>query len=192
MGAIEWIAAAFGAVSVWLSVRQNVWSWPTSIANNALYVLVFHGARLYADMGLQAVYIAIALYGWHHWLYGGAGHTELRVSRITRRELALLPPLAAAGTAVLGTLLARHTDAAVPYLDSGLTVCSLIAQWLMTRKVLENWALWVALDVVYVGLFIHRGLYPTALLYAVFLVLAGMGHVEWLRSWRAHPERGAA
>jgi len=186
MGAVEWIAAAFGAVSVWLSVRQKVWSWPTSIVNNALYIVVFHGARLYADMGLQVVYIGIALFGWYHWLYGGAGHTELRVTRISRRALALLPVLAAAGTAALGTLLARHTDAALPLLDSGLTVCSMIAQWLMTRKVLENWALWVALDVLYIGLFIHRALYPTALLYAVFLVLAAMGHAQWARSYRAH------
>jgi nicotinamide mononucleotide transporter len=185
---IEWIAAAFGVVSVWLSVRENVWSWPTAIVNTALYVLVFRDARLYADMGLQVVYIAISLYGWYHWLHGGTGDGVLRVSRIRRRELLYLPVLAVAGTLTIGTLLGRYTDAALPYLDSGLTVCSLIAQWLMTRKVLENWMLWVTLDVVYVGLFIHRALYPTALLYAVFLVLAAMGHVQWTRSYRAHPE----
>lgn len=191
MSTIEWIAAAFGVVSVFLSVRENVWSWPTAIVNTALYVVVFRHARLYADMGLQVVYIAISVYGWYHWLYGGAGHGGLRVSRIRRRELLYLPVLAAAGTLTLGTLLGRYTDAAIPYLDSALTVCSLIAQWLMTRKVLENWMLWVALDVAYVGLFIHRALYPTALLYAVFLVLAAMGHVQWTRSYRSHPEPGA-
>jgi len=189
---IEWIAAAFGVVSVWLSVRENVWSWPTAIVNTALYVLVFRNAKLYADMGLQVVYIAISLYGWYHWLHGGAGDGVLRVSRIRRRELLYLPVLAVAGTLTIGTLLGRYTDAALPYLDSALTVCSLIAQWLMTRKILENWMLWVALDVVYVGLFIHRALYPTALLYSVFLVLAAMGHVQWTRSYRAHPEPGSA
>jgi len=186
VNAIEWIAAAFGVVSVWLSVRENVWSWPTAIVNTSLYVLVFRDARLYADMGLQVIYIAISLYGWYHWLYGGTGHSELRVSRIRRRELFYLPVLAVAGTLTLATLLSRYTDATLPYLDSGLTVCSLIAQWLMTRKVLENWMLWVALDVAYVGLFIHRALYPTALLYSIFLVLAAMGHVQWTRSYRAH------
>lgn len=191
MSQIEWIAAAFGVVSVWLSVRENVWSWPTAIVNTALYVLVFRNARLYADMGLQVIYIAISLYGWYHWLHGGADRGELRVSRIRRRELLYLPLLAVAGTFALGTLLSRYTDAALPYLDSALTVCSLIAQWLMTRKVLENWMLWVALDVAYVGLFIHRALYPTALLYAVFLVLAAMGHVQWTRSYHAHPEPAA-
>lgn len=188
MSTIEWIAAAFGVVSVWLSVRENVWSWPTAIVNTALYVLVFRNAKLYADMGLQVVYIAISLYGWYHWLHGGVGHGKLHVSRIRRREVLYLPVLAVAGTLVLGTLLHRYTDAAIPYLDSALTVCSLIAQWLMTRKVLENWMLWIVLDVVYVGLFIHRALYPTALLYSIFLVLAAMGHVQWTRSYRAHAQ----
>jgi nicotinamide mononucleotide transporter len=191
MSTIEWIAAAFGVVSVWLSVRENVWSWPTAIVNTALYVLVFRDAKLYADMGLQVVYIAISCYGWYHWLHGGVGSGELRVSRIRRRELLYLPFLWAGGTALLGTLLGRYTDAAIPYLDSGLTVGSLIAQWLMTRKVLENWMLWIVLDVAYVGLFIHRALYPTALLYAVFLVLASMGHVQWTRSYRERPEPAA-
>lgn len=191
MSTIEWIAAAFGVVSVFLSVRENVWSWPTAIVNTALYVLVFRDAKLYADMGLQVVYIAISLYGWYHWLHGGTGDGVLRVSRIRRHELLYLPVLAVAGTLTIGTLLGRYTDATLPYLDSALTVCSLIAQWLMTRKVLENWMLWVTLDVVYVGLFIHRALYPTALLYAVFLVLAAMGHVQWTRSYRSHPEPSA-
>jgi nicotinamide mononucleotide transporter len=142
-------------------------------------------------MGLQVVYIAISCYGWYHWLHGGVGSGELRVSRIRRRELLYLPFLWAGGTALLGTLLGRYTDAAIPYLDSGLTVGSLIAQWLMTRKVLENWMLWIVLDVAYVGLFIHRALYPTALLYAVFLVLASMGHVQWTRSYRERPEPAA-
>jgi nicotinamide mononucleotide transporter len=183
---IEWIAAAFGVVSVWLSVRENVWSWPTAIVNTALYVLVFRNARLYADMGLQVIYIAISLYGWYHWLHGGTAHGELRVSRIRRHELLYLPVLAVAGTLALASLLSRYTNATLPYLDSTLTVCSLIAQWLMTRKILENWMLWIALDVAYVALFIHRALYPTALLYAVFLVLAAMGHVQWTRSYREH------
>jgi nicotinamide mononucleotide transporter len=191
MSPIEWIAAAFGVVSVWLSVRQNVWSWPTAIVNTALYVLVFRDAKLYADMGLQVVYIAISCYGWYHWLHGGVGNGELRVSRIRRRELLYLPFLWIGGTALLGTLLGRYTDAAIPYLDSGLTVGSLIAQWLMTRKVLENWMLWIVLDVAYVGLFIHRALYPTALLYAVFLVLAWLGHVQWTRSYHERPEPAA-
>ena len=89
------------------------------------------------------------------------------------------------GAAGLGTFFARATDAALPYMDSSLTAASLAAQWMMTRKYLENWIVWIAVDVAYVPMFIYKRLYPTAALYAVFLVLAAMGWVQWRRSMRA-------
>lgn len=184
MAVLESIAVAFGIVSVWLSVKQKIWSWPTAIVNVLLYFVIFREQRLYADMGLQLFYAAISAYGWYHWLFGGAAHTRLRVSRTPHRERWMLPVLGVAFAAGLGTLLERHTDAALPWVDSTLTAGSLCAQWMMSRKYLENWALWMALDVAYVALFINRGLYLTAFLYAVFLVLAARGHVEWSRSYR--------
>lgn len=180
---VEWTAVVFGIVSVYLSVRENVWSWPTAIVNVSLYVYIFLHARLYADMGLQVFYICISFYGWWNWLYGGENHSELHVSRL-RREMAILLAVGGVlGAAALGTLLDRTTNADFPYIDSTLTVASLIAQYLMTRKVLENWAIWVVADVAYVGMYISKNLYPTAFLYAVFLVLAAMGWVQWKRSW---------
>ena len=185
---VEWTAVAFGIVSVYLSVRENVWSWPTAIVNVSLYVYIFLHARLYADMGLQVFYIFISFYGWWNWLYGGENRTELHVSRLPRRLALALPVAWIAGAGMMGTALARWTDAALPYADSSLTVASLIAQWLMTRKVVENWAIWVAADVGYVAMYIYKELYPTALLYAVFLVLSAMGFVRWMRTWREeHP-----
>lgn len=192
MNALEAVAAVFGVVSVYLSVRENIWSWPTALVNVSLYFLVFREARLYALMGLQVLFAAISVYGWYHWLFGGAGHTRLRVTRLPGRLWIALPLLAVSGTAALGTLLARTTDAVVPYVDSGLTVSSLIAQWMMSRKYLENWGLWVMLDVVYVAVFISRELFVTSLLYAGFLVLAARGHLEWTRSWKASPEAAPA
>jgi nicotinamide mononucleotide transporter len=180
---IEIVAAAFGIVSVYLSTRENIWSWPTAIINVGLYILVFFQARLYADMGLQVVYLVLSAYGWYEWLYGGANRTELKVSRATPRFLVIGGVLTITGALALGTALARTTDAAIPYLDSALTVASLFAQFMMTRKILENWMLWIVLDIVYVPMFISRKLYPTAVLYAVFLVLAIMGLVQWWRSW---------
>jgi nicotinamide mononucleotide transporter len=180
---IEIFAAVFGIVSVYLSTRENIWSWPTAIVNVGLYILVFYQARLYADMGLQVVYLALSIYGWYEWLYGGANRTELHVTRASRRFLIIGGLTTLAGSLALGTLLSRTTDAAIPYLDSALTVTSLFAQFMMTRKLLENWMLWIVLDIVYVPMFISRQLYPTAVLYAVFLVLAIMGLVQWRRSW---------
>jgi nicotinamide mononucleotide transporter len=179
---LELFAAIVGAISVWLSVRQNILSWPTAIVNVVLYAIVFYEARLYADMGLQVVYAALSIYGWYEWLYGGEGRTELHVTRTGARLGALLAVIALSGSAVLGTLLRQTTDAALPYMDSLLSSTSLVAQWMMTRKKLENWLVWIAVDVLYVGMFIFKGLYLTAGLYAVFLALAVRGYIDWRRS----------
>jgi nicotinamide mononucleotide transporter len=179
---LELFAAIVGAVSVWLSVRQNILSWPTAIVNVVLYAIVFYQAKLYADMGLQVIYAILSVYGWYEWLYGGEGRTELHVTRTSPRLAALLAGISLAGAAVLGTLLRHTTDAALPYMDSFLSSTSLVAQWMMTRKKLENWLVWIGLDILYVGMFIFKGLYLTAGLYAVFLALAVRGYVDWRRS----------
>ena len=178
----EVLAVITGIISVYLSTRENIRSWPTALVNVALYFVVFYETKLYADMGLQAVYFALSLYGWYEWLYGGENRTELHVSRTPRALGVRLAIIGIACAAILGTLLARFTDAALPYIDSATTSTSLVAQWMMTRKILENWAVWVAVDVVYIAMFIFKQLYLTAGLYAVFLVLAVMGYVQWKRS----------
>lgn len=183
MSLLELFAFAFGIVSVYLSVRQNIWSWPTAIVNVVLYVFVFREARLYSDMGLQVVYAILSCYGWYEWLYGGHDRTQLRVSRWSIRTTMLLAVLAAVGTWQLGRQFAMRTDAALPYMDAGLTMTSLVAQYMMTRKILENWLIWIAADLAYVGMFIYKGLNLTAGLYAVFLVLAVLGYAEWKRSF---------
>jgi len=185
----EILAVLFGIVSVYLSTREHIWSWPTALVNVALYFVVFFEAKLYADMGLQVVYFVLSLYGWYEWLYGGENRTELHVSRTSRSLGVRLLVIGVASAAILGTMLARFTDAALPYLDSATTSTSLVAQWMMTRKILENWIVWAVVDVVYVGMFIFKKLYLTAGLYAVFLVLAIMGYVQWKRSLTAR-DRG--
>jgi len=189
---LEIFAAAVGAWSVWLSVRQNVLSWPTAIVNVVLYTIVFYEAKLYADMGLQVVYAVLSVYGWYQWLYGGEGHTTLHVSRTTRSLSVRLALIAATSAVLLGSLLHRSTDAALPFMDSALTSASLVAQWMMTRKLLENWAVWIAVDILYVGMFIYKGLYVTAVLYAVFLGLAVKGWIDWRNSIRAESVLAAA
>ena len=185
----EVLAVVFGIVSVYLSTRENIWSWPTALINVALYFVVFLEAKLYADMGPQVVYFALSLYGWYEWLYGGENRTKLHVSRVTRALGLKLLLIGLASAALLGTILARLTDASLPYLDSATTSTSLVAQWMMTRKILENWAVWVVVDVVYVGMFIFKKLYLTAGLYAVFLVLAVMGFIQWKRSLAGREQR---
>ncbi len=182
---LELVAVIFGIVSVYLSVRQNIWSWPTALINVALYFLLFYKVGLFSDMGLQVVYFALSLYGWYEWLYGGAGHTELRVTRATPRVWLAVIAVGLVVWVALGQITSRLKGAALPYVDAATTTTSLVAQWMMTRKILENWAIWVAVDVVYVGMFIFKHLYLTAGLYAVFLVLAAMGHFQWKRTLAA-------
>jgi nicotinamide mononucleotide transporter len=181
MAALEVVAAVFGVVSVYLSTRQNIWSWPTAIVNVALYAIVFFNGRLYGQMGLQAVYLALSVYGWYQWLYGGESRTRLRVSRASPRMLGLLLGLNLVGFVALAALL-RRTDAVLPSLDALLTTTSLVAQWMMTRKILETWILWIAVDIVYVPMFLTQGLPATAGLYSVFLGLAVLGFRDWRRS----------
>ena len=186
MSLVEWsplevVAAVFGVVSVYLSTRQNIWSWPTAIVNVVLYTIVFYNGRLYGQMGIQTIYLVLSIYGWYQWLHGGAEKTELHVSRASPRLLAMLASLNLVAWVGLAAVL-RQTDAALPWLDALLATTSLVAQWMMTRKILQNWILWIAVDIVYVPMFISQRLYATALLYAAFLVLAVKGFVEWRRS----------
>ena len=149
-----------------------------------LYALVFRDARLYADMGLQGLYFVLAAYGWWAWLHGGEDRTELNVSRASPRLLVSLGAAALLAAVALGQTLHRFTDASLPFMDSALTTFSIAAQWMQTRKLLESWLVWLAVDIFYVGMFVYKKLYPTAALYAVFLYLAGLGFVEWRRSMR--------
>ena len=189
--ALEAVAVVVTVVAVYLTARQVVWCWPTALVSVSLYAVVFHQARLYADMGLQAVYFILSVYGWWAWLRGGEDHGELQVSVASWRQRALLLVLGAVGGGALGVVLWRHTDASLPYLDSFLTAYSLVAQWLMARKILDSWVLWIAVDVAYVGMFVFKGLLLTAGLYFGFIGLAVLGLVQWRRSMTPRPE-GAA
>ena len=182
---LEIVAVAFGLASVYLSSRERISSWPTAIVNVGIFFFLFWEAKLYADAVLQLFYLTLSVYGWYEWLYGGERHTRLRVTRVSARQWAVAAPVFLVFGLGLGTYLARHTDSPVPYLDALLTSGSLVAQWMMTRKLLENWVVWIVLDIVYVPMFIARGLPITAVQYPVFLGLALMGFVGWRRSWAA-------
>lgn len=157
--------------------------------NVSLYTFIFFHSGLYSDMGLQVVYLALSIYGWYQWLRGGENRTTLKVSRASRRVWLIGFALATIVWLSLAQYTATLPGVALPYLDSGLTALSLLAQWMMTRKIVENWALWIIADIVYVPMYMSKHLYVTAGLYAVFLVIAIMGLVGWSRSYRADTAR---
>lgn len=170
-----------GAACVWLIVRQNPWNWPIGIANNVFFIVLFTRVGLYADAGLQVVYIGLAVYGWAWWLRHGRQHGQLVVQRLTRRHAVGVLAGIALATTGLTLLLVHATDSDVPFWDALTTSISLAAQWLLTRKYLENWWLWITADVFYIGLYVYKDLWLTALLYVGFIGLCIAG----LRAWRA-------
>ena len=192
MNLLEAIAAVIGAVSVYLGTRQHIAYWPTAIVNVGLYTYVFWRAGLYADAGLQVVYLVLSIYGWYEWLHGGKNRAELRVSRATSRTWLMVLPIAVVFWFSLARYVASQPGVSLPYLDAALTTVSLAAQWMTTRKILENWILWIVVDLVYVPMYVYKQLPVTAALYVVFLALAVLGYREWRRSYRRDIELGAA
>ena len=175
---LETFGALTGAACVLLVVRRSVWNFPVGVASCAAYLVFFAQERLYADAGLQVVYIALNLAGWASWARGGA--EAVPVSRVPLGELTVL---AAAFPAVwVGlTQLLVAVEGAAPVFDAFVTTLSLAAQWLLNRRYVESWLGWIAVDQVSVALFWSRDMHLTAALYAVFLAMCVAGLVEWRR-----------
>ena len=181
----EAIGVLFGIAGVWLTVKQRIWCWPVGLVNVTLFAFVFFHARLYGAAALQLVYVALGIYGWYRWLHPGPDQRVLPVSWTPPRWRIGLGVAGSVFAAGLGVFLQYRTDAALPLLDAATTSFSLVAQWMTTRKWIDNWLVWTVVDVVYVGIYLSQRLYPTAGLYAVFLVLATLGFREWRRSIEA-------
>lgn len=182
MNPYEAVGVAFGVASVYLLARQRIWGWPVGLVNVALFIVVFYDARLYADAALQVVYVVLCLYGWRTWAGVGQADGALAAAHAPWRALVGLLVLGLVSSVAIGAAIGRHTDASLPWVDASTTSFSLVAQWMQTRKWIENWWLWIVVDVIYVGMYLMKALYLTAGLYLIFVMLAGMGLVEWRRS----------
>lgn len=182
MDPLEIAGVLTGVVAVWLTTRQNPWCWPIGLVNVLLFTVVFFRAKLYADAGLQVVYAVLCVYGWWAWLRGGSGGEALKVARTPVRVAVLCLLAGTLAAAALGLTLRHRTDASFPFWDSGTTSGSLVAQFLQTRKWIENWIVWIVVDTVYIGIYLAKDLRLTAGLYAGFLVLAVLGWRSWSRS----------
>jgi len=181
---IEILGVVTGILYVILEVKQNRLLWPLGILTSAAYIYIFFSGKFYADMGLQVYYVLISIYGWYYWSRGGAraDKGELPVVRINRKQLILL--LLTFGLAWFGIykVLLRFTDSTVPLGDSFTTALAIVATWMLTRKIIEQWFLWIIANLVSIGLYIYKGLYPTVILYAVYAGMAVYGYLEWKRS----------
>jgi nicotinamide mononucleotide transporter len=181
MSAVEITGVVFGLVGVWLTSRQNVWCWPVGLVNVVCFLVMFIGARLYADAALQVVYIFLSLYGWYSW---SRPRAEIPVVRFTARGWAVSAAVLVCGALAVGFVLSR-TDAVLPWVNAATAVASLVAQWMMTRKVLESWLVWIVADVVMIWVNVHQELYFTGGLYVVYIGLCISGWIAWKRSMGA-------
>lgn len=173
-----------GAVCVLLVVEQNIWNFPIGLANNIVFIALFYSSKLYGDMALQFVYIALGLMGWWEWLYGGKGRSRLAVSHTRATEAIVLGVISCAATAALTTYFSKIGDSA-PFLDALTTVLSLAAQYLLNMKRIENWWIWITADVIYVFMYCLKGLQLTGILYAIFILMCIAGYRSWRSSMKA-------
>lgn len=187
---LEAFSFATGAIAVWLTVKESIWNFPIGLVNTATYSVVFYQARLYGDASLQIVYFVLVLIGWYLWLYGGERRSRLEVTPARKGELAAVSLTVAICALVLWRLL-RLVGGSASFWDASTTSLSLGAQWLLNRKRIENWHFWIVVDILYVPLYISRGLNLTALLYALFLVMATIGLFRWRGVYEA-AQRGTA
>ncbi|HEY1025297.1 MAG TPA: nicotinamide riboside transporter PnuC [Sphingobacteriaceae bacterium] len=180
---VEWAGTISGFACVYLAARQNIWNWPVSIISVVSYCFLFFQYKLYGDAVLQLYFLSTAIYGWYYWLKRKEQHKKPVVS-FSLKKMAIVIAAIVALTGILGSFLDRFTDTDVPYADGFCTAMSFVAQFLMTRKVLQNWILWIIVDICYVPLYLYKDLMLTAILYILFLWLAVIGYLDWKKTWK--------
>ncbi|MCD8742430.1 nicotinamide riboside transporter PnuC [Mucilaginibacter roseus] len=178
----EVIAVLTGLGCVYLAARNSILNWPLAIISVSIYLYIFYEANLFADMGLQVYFLAMNIYGWYYWLRKPDGTGLAPVAVITKKQTAIAVASVTGVTIILGSGL-KYTSASFPYLDSFCAACSVVAQILMARRVVQNWLLWVFVDVIYVGIYYFKDLHLTAVMYAVYIIMAAMGYIEWRRQY---------
>ena len=182
---LELISFVLSIITVLLNIRRVHWAWLFAIVSSATYGIVFFKARLYGDAGLQGVFIAASIWGWYEWLRGkGADDKPLVVTRLNRAGWTWSLAGWALGFVLLSWFLRAYTDTDVPHMDGFLTAGSLLGTLLAARKKVENWHVWIVVDVLYVGLYVYKDLHLTAILYAVFVGMAVLGLRAWARAAR--------
>lgn len=176
---IEVVAVVLAVAYVVLAVRQIIWCWPCAIVSTALFFWIFFDRALYQQALLQLFYVGMGIYGWRQWRGGGKQGTQLRISTWGARRHAAAIALVLTLTAITGWLEARYASTSMPYLDAFTTWGSVVATWMMARKVLENWLYWFIVDSLMVVLTIRAGLPATAVLFVIYVAMAIVGFLSW-------------
>ncbi|WP_295652405.1 nicotinamide riboside transporter PnuC [uncultured Mucilaginibacter sp.] len=187
---LERIGFVTGIICVLLAALNIIWNWPFAIVSTGIYIFIFAKSSLYADMG-QYVYLFISnIYGWYYWSRRPKTEKAIPIVRISKQQVIWSVLAVVILSPSLGFMLVRlapllhYKPAAFPYLDSFCTVCSLIAQLFLARKILENWLIWVFVDVIYIGVYFMKDLHLTAILFLVYTGLALFGYIDWRKQYK--------
>ena len=182
---IEIVAVVLGLGNVYFLTQQKLIAWPLGLIMVSLYAYIFYQTNLLSDFILHLVYIVLNIYGWWYWIYGNAHQKLLAITELTLGQRWSFTLLIVLGSAIWGYFMSKHTQADFAYADAFTTVASLVAQYLLAKKKLENWIIWVMVNVVAMQIYLLKGLFPTSGLYLIFLVLAVYGFREWKISFRS-------
>lgn len=185
---IEWIGTIFGLLTVWYSVKSNILTWPTGMISVAAYGILFFRIHLYADTLLQIFFFLMSVWGWWNWSLKKNNEHELPITTLSLPERIKIFALMLAFTLVSGFLFHRYTDAHIPFWDSTITGMSVTAQILLVKKKFENWILWIAVNILSIGVYCYKHVYLTAILYFIFLIMAIKGYLEWKRQIKVQKE----
>jgi len=176
---IEVLAFMSGVVNVYLVTRCSLWNWFFGITTVSLYAYIFFNTKLYADMGLQGVFLFFQFYGLYQWRYGSQEKKPLVMQIINYATCLSLALIAVVLFAGISFILKYNTDSTTIYADASITALSLIAQWMMSKKYLQHWLLWIVIDIISIGLYVSKTLYLTVLLYSIFMLLCIKGYYQW-------------
>lgn len=179
---VEVLGVVFSVLYLLLSIRQNILLWPAGMISALLYMIVFFQSKFYADMGLNGYYFIISIYGWVLWKKGGNGKKERPVIRIRRKTAFTLLGITTLAFLGIAHLLKNYTDSPIPYWDALTTAMSFTATWMLAKKYLEHWIVWIVVDVISMALYLYRGLYPTMILFAIYTSMAVIGYIEWKKA----------
>ncbi len=183
LSTMGFVGMVFGLLCVWFLIRQNILTWPMGIIYILISLVIFIKTKLYADFLLHVIFLALNIYGWYYWVNpANQSEAQLPVTRSRSLQMASLLILSAAGVYLSGRLLEAFTDASLPYWDSATSILSIGAMWLTVKKKIENWIIWLVVDLLATGIYYYKGIYFYSILYLLYTGMAIAGYISWRRS----------
>lgn len=181
---IEIFGVISGLLFLYFEIKESFLMWPLGLISSSLYIIIFLNSKFYADMSLQFYYVAISIYGWYYWTRGGKTNKkeDVPITKLNLKQILIYLIASIVLFAIYSEILIRYTDSPIPYWDSFTTSLSIVATFMLSRKIIEQWLIWIIVDAVSLGLYINKQLYPTAILFAFYTILALVGYLQWRKS----------